>query len=305
MQNPTPGLSRSQWNLIFVILAVTFASIFFRVLKWRQLEHTSLLFIGIPAILAIIVAFAPKAKTVTGAIVKAITIALLISGIFLGEGFICILMAAPLFYLVGFIVGAVMDAGRKTNKVTMSCLVLLGLLPLSFEGSHQKLSLPREETVVVERIVSAPAAEVERALGQSPHFNAPLPMYLRAGFPRPLEASGDGLQMGSVRVIHFSGSEAGHSGDLMMKVGAREPGYVRFDAVSDHSHIIHWLSWRSAEVRWTSVDAGRTRVEWRLNFRRRLDPAWYFRPWERYAARLAAGYLITTNATPKNLNAKR
>jgi hypothetical protein len=305
MPDSTPGLSRSQWNLISVILAVTFASILFRVLKFTQLEHTSLLFIGIPATLAVIVALTPKAKTVTGAIMKAITIALLIAGIFLGEGFICILMASPLFYLVGVIVGRIVDASREANKVTMSCLVLLGLLPLSFEGTHPKLSMPREESVSVERIVNAPAAEVERALASGPRFGAPLPMYLRLGFPRPLEAQGEGLQPGSLRVIHFSGSEAGHSGDLVMRVGAHEPGFVRFDAVSDHSHIIHWLAWRSAEVRWSSVDAGRTRVTWRLNFRRRLDPAWYFRPWERYAAGLAAGYLITTNATPESISAKR
>jgi hypothetical protein len=30
-----------------------------------------------------------------------------------------------------------------------------------------------------------------------------------------------------------------------------------------------------------------------------LDPAWYFAPLERYGARLAAGYLVETLATPR------
>src|SRR5260370_36007495 len=37
-----------------------------------------------------------------------------------------------------------------------------------------------------------------------------------------------------------------------------------------------------------SLDAHHTRVNWTLHFERRLDPAWYFRPWERYATHLAA-----------------
>src|SRR5207237_9436479 len=60
-----------------------------------------------------------------------------------------------------------------------------------------------------------------------------------------------------------------------------------------------WLTWRSSEVRWNAVDADHTKVSWTLNFRRDLDPAWYFRPWERYAVHLAAEYLIENNATPE------
>jgi hypothetical protein len=70
--------------------------------------------------------------------------------------------------------------------------------------------------------------------------------------------------------------------------------------VSDESKVAHWLDWEYADVRWRPVDgnSGFTEVEWTLGYRRLLDPAWYFRPWERYAVRLAAGYLIQTNATP-------
>ena len=42
-------------------------------------------------------------------------------------------------------------------------------------------------------------------------------------------------------------------------------------------------------------------MRWTLRYRRLLDPAWYFGPWERYAVRLAAGYLIDTVATPRVL----
>jgi len=138
---------------------------------------------------------------------------------------------------------------------------------------------------------------VAAALAHSPHFNSRLPYYLRMGFPRPIAAWGDGLQAGATRTIHFAGGE-GKPGDLVMIVAESRPGFVRFQTGSDGSKIAHWLSWDSAEVRWTPVDSEHTRVTWKLTFRRRLDPAWYFRRWERYAVRLAADYLIQSNAIP-------
>jgi hypothetical protein len=289
---------RSRQNLVFIILAVAFASVFYRIMVMKRLEQTSLLFIGLPTVLAVVTALTPKARSVTGSILKATTIGLLVSGILLGEGFICILMASPLFYLVAVIVGLVLDAAKPKNRPTaLSCLVFLVLVPMSLEGTRPALSFPREESVRAERMVSASSAAVEQALSVSPRVDLPLPLYLRLGFPRPVEAQGAGLRPGDLRRIHFAGGE-GAPGDLLLEVAEAAPGRVRFRAVSDRSKIAHWLAWESCEVEWSAVDAAHTRVVWTLRFRRALDPAWYFRPWERYAARLAAEYLIRANATP-------
>ena len=45
-------------------------------------------------------------------------------------------------------------------------------------------------------------------------------------------------------------------------------------------------------------------MTWTLSYRRRLDPAWYFAPLERYGVGLAAGYLIETLATPPRAAAR-
>ena len=50
---------------------------------------------------------------------------------------------------------------------------------------------------------------------------------------------------------------------------------------------------------WTALDAETTQVTWRIDSERRLDPAWYFAPWQRYAVGLSAEYLIDTVATPR------
>lgn len=294
-ENGKRSPSRAQWAYIFLVLAVTAGSILYRVIAAAKLEQTSLLFIGIPAVMAIALALTPKAETVTGGIMKGITLALLLSGPLLREGFICIIMASPIFYLVGAVVGvAIQLARKKRTSVTYLALVLL---PMSIEGSSPRLSFDRNETVSASQVVAASSAGVERALARGPRTDVALPAYLRMGFPRATAAWGEGLEVGATRTIHFAGGE-GHPGDLVVRVEEHRPGYLREVAVSDHSKIAHWLDWKSAEVEWSPVDAGHTRVTWTFHFTRRLDPAWYFRPWERYAVRLAAQYLIEANATP-------
>jgi hypothetical protein len=290
------SLRSSQWRLIFLILAVSVGSVLYRLIVFGRLEQTAMLFVGIPAILAIVLAMTPKAKTANGGIIKGITLALLLSGPLLGEGFICILMATPLFYLVGLAVGEIVQRTRKKRRATLSCLLVI-LLPMSLEGTSPSLSFDRDETVHASRVVQASEQDVLRALSRSPRTDLPLPLYLRMGFPRPVEARGEGLEVGATRTIHFAGGE-GRPGDLLLQVEESRPGYVRFRAISDRTKVAHWLDWKSSEVRWTALDAQHTRVDWTLHFERRLDPAWYFGPWERYAAHLAAGYLIRVNATP-------
>jgi hypothetical protein len=265
-----------------------------------------MLFIGLPTILAAGVALLPRAESSTGMIMKVMTLALLMSGIALGEGFICILMAAPLFYLVGFIIGLIMDRVKRReaedrNRRTYGLMALpLVLLLFSLEGVHRDLSFPRAEVVNVSRTVAADATGVEHAIGEEPRFEKALPLYLRLGFPKPVRAEGHGLSVGDRRTIHFAGGE-GKPGALVLEVAEAAAGRVLFRVLSDTSHISHWLDWKEAEVTWTPRPDGQTDVRWTLRYDRRLDPAWYFAPWERYAVGLAGGYLIETLATPGTL----
>jgi hypothetical protein len=294
-----PRITRKQWTLAAVILALAVAGILYRVFVAKGLEQTAALFIGLPTVLALILALTPQAKSATGVIMKTMTIALLMSGPILGEGFICIVMAAPLFYLVGAIVGLLMDRAREKEKsVALHAVLLLPLLLSSLEGTTPSLSFPRRETITVRKIVNGSPADVERTLAQQPAFDEELPPFLRMKFPLPVSASGEGLMLDAERRIHFAGGE-GKPGDLTFRVSEREPSSVTFAAQSDTSHIAHWLTWRNSHVAWRAAGTGRTEVEWTITYDRELDPAWYFAPWERYATRRAADYLIDTLATPR------
>ena len=292
-----PRFGRTQWMVAGFIVAFAVSAALYKFLIHEQLGRTSAMFLGIPAVLGILIALTPKAKTVTGGIAKGTTLALLIVAPLLGEGYLCILMASPLFYLVGCGIGAVIDARRKARGVTASCIALV-LLPLCLEGIVPQLTWDRMQTAEASAVVNAPEDAVENALAQSPDVHTRLPIFLRIGFPRPLEAHGEGLQLGAMRSIHFAGAEGDPPGDLMMRVSAQGPGYARFETVSDGSKLTQWLRWDSSEVRWQALDARHTRVTWRVHFERQLDPAWYFAPWEQLAAHEAARFLIEANGTP-------
>jgi hypothetical protein len=272
-------------------------SISLRVVYAHKLETTSVMFIGLPAGLAIFMSLLPPTKSAIGAAMKGTTIGLLISAVLFGEGVICVLMAAPIAYFIAGLVGAMTDYSRKKQHPEMQCLIWIVAAFMSFEGTSDRLSLSRDEEVRAERIVGASPAEIEATLAATPAFQTQLPFYFRIGFPKPVAARGSGLQIGDERVIHFAGGE-GHPGDEVFRITGRTNSSITFHPDNDTSHIAHWLHWKESVVEWSPIDAGHTRVAWTLRFRRGLDPAWYFRPSERYGARLAAGYLIDNLATP-------
>ena len=224
-------------------------------------------------------------------------LALLIVSPLVGEGYVCILFAAPLFLVIGLVVGLIADSTRERRTRTLSCVALI-FLPMMLEGVVPQLTWNRTESAEATLMVEASTPEVETALAASPHIGTVLPRFLRIGFPRPLEAHGAGLALGDSRTIHFSGAEGDPPGDLVMRVAETRPGYVRFETVSDGSKLTQWLHWRSSEVTYAPVDATRTSVTWRITFDRKLDPYWYFTPWEKFAVHEGAGYLIRANAVP-------
>jgi hypothetical protein len=298
--------SSASRTLVASILALTIASIAYRLLVFSNLQHTSLVFIGIPALLALSLLWV-QPKTSAGTVHKTIALALCMSGILFGEGFICIVMASPLFFLIGAVVARLrrsepslvdLDDEQTGSGSSVKRFGIALLLPLSFEGVVPGLELGRAEEITVSRVVSGNVEHVRAALAAPPRFDAELPGFFRIGFPVPGATTGEGLDVGDRRSVQFLHG-GHHPGTLTLEVTRSSSSAVVFTAVSDDSYITHWLSWRSAEVQWQEIAPGQTRVTWTLRYERRLDPAWYFAPLERYGVRKAAGYLIESLATPR------
>ena len=298
---------RAQRLTFGLVIGTAIAALAYRTLRHQQLQQTAVLFVGIPVLLSTVVIFLVRPQSAVGVACKAVTIGLLLSMVLLWEGVLCIVMAAPLFYAVGMVIGGTYDAmsrNQTDGHVIFSFAALLVLVPMSVEGVTDHFSFNRNEAVVRTHNVDTPAADVGRALDRPPRFDRPLPLFLRAGFPRPT-ASRINRSSGSVQwIITMTGGEIylngmePRAGELTLTVEETRPGYIRFRVAGDTSHVTHYLDWREAEVRWVPLTADTTQVTWTLRYRRGLDPMWYFGPLERYAVGLAADYLIQSMATP-------
>lgn len=312
-----PSSAAARWTIVTITLALAIGGLFYRLSQDSFLHQSAVFFIGVPTVLSITLALTPKAKSATGMIVKGLTLALLLSGVVFFEGIICILMTAPLFYLVGIVVGIPIDRARRRNQSEgkVYSFVGLALVLLSVEGAVPATSFSQTERIEVSRTLEASAEEVRQALASAPAFDEPLPFYLKLGFPRPVEAVGEGLNVGDRRTIIFGNespmepmgeshdhhplppSDSG-GGSLELEIVRSENGLVVFKPVHDATAFTHWITWGRSLVTWKALDEDTTRVSWTLHFRRQLSPSWYFGPWQRYAGTKAVGYLIDTVATP-------
>ena len=103
-------------SVMAIVVTLVVVSIAYRVLVVKHLEHTSLVFIGLPA-LAAVTLLHTRPRTAIGTVNKVIAILLCMSGILFGEGLICILMAAPIFFLVGTVIGLITLPMEKTPSI--------------------------------------------------------------------------------------------------------------------------------------------------------------------------------------------
>ena len=304
-ESPLPERSPVGWRpnsaqltIATSIAVLATAGIVYRFVHHSWISQASIFYIGLPALMAIGLVLTNPAKSITGTIMKVLSIGLLTAPIVLNEGVICVILAAPLFYLVGACIGLIADAGRRPDgqQPRNSALLLIPLVVLMSEGASDATTLPAAERVTAVRTVVAKPVAVQAAMAATPCFErAPRPWTLRA-FPQLDRVSGHGLRVGDERRMAFSSRHA--AGELVLRVASAGSGQVRFTVAADSSPMAHWWGLREVRVRWRSDGGQRTRVTWTFSYVRLLAPAGYFGPVERVAAKATAGYLITAVATP-------
>ena len=71
-----------------------------------------------------------------------------------------------------------------------------------------------------------------------------------------------------------------------------EPNRLSTRVVHDTTFFSTYLSQIGSEVWLTPVGPNRTEITLRLDYRRNLDPAWYFHPLQQFAMREMAAFFI-------------
>ncbi|WP_157230937.1 hypothetical protein [Kiloniella laminariae] len=291
--------------MIIGFLAVAIASVLFR----QKLSDTALLYIGIPLVIVYLVTLLPRSGSITGKSMIALTYLLLLSFPLLQEGFICVIMAAPLMYGV---VGAVAIAidyfiystrkDRGSDRLKSALVVsLFGVFAL--EGTHDLLSFERENLVTRSAVVEGNLHQVRQRLAQVPSFDKPRPVLVRL-FPLPLAIEGSGLAIGDQRRMSFVYNKwvffNAHRGEVVAQIEDATETRIRSRVISDTSYLSNYLTWKTTEVNLKPIDSGHTEVTWNLTYSRKLDPAWYFAPLQEYVVGKVADIFIENVAMPRS-----
>jgi hypothetical protein len=277
-----------QVRLALVIAGLAALSAF--VIRPEEFWGYGVYFVGVPAAFAILLSLLPRPEGTRARIGRATTIGIVVSAIVVRELFICVLMIAPLIYTITRSMARAREHGEERGSARVVVLAILVLI-LSFEGLLYSFS--DDHTAQASAIVPLPAAEVESRLMEAPVFDGDPSWFLRLGFPRPVHATGFGLNPGSPRTVVFN--DGSH---LTFVVVERAPNRIRFESSVDTTTISRWAEWTASEVEWHAVDEGRTIVRWKIEFQRHLAPAAYFMPLQWFGMREAAAYLIDSTVAP-------
>ena len=304
---PAHRPSAARWILAGILaLGVFPLLLLLRVTSLGGLDQTALFYVGLPVVLALIVVLAARPQSAVGVAMAITTLMLLLSGPVLGEGLVCLVITAPLIYgLVALVTWlGVALAGRDLDGPHAFVAVPV-LFALTLEGVAGLSLLPREDTGTGSVLVPAAPEQVAAALAAPPVYETPEAFFLSAvPFPEPVEAVGEGLEVGDDRLIHFTPRTTLALGDeptpRTMELEITESridgdgGRVVFDVTEDTT-LARWLDLRTATATWER-EGDATRLTWDFDYTRTYDPSWYFGPIQSYATDLAAAYLADTFA---------
>lgn len=291
MGQRTSKANKSKITLYVIVGILAITSITYRILNHFGLEQTSLLFVGIPTLLTVLVIkYVNRPKNAYGIVFRVVTLFLLMSAILLGEGILCVLFAAPIFYGVSALIVLINQELKKRKNKKLYSLVAIPILvlmaqPFNFENDTK-----------FQRVVSAQVFEKEIGLdrlNREPDFLTDYPDVFKLGFPKPIDISGQGIEVGDLRKIDFKSSTKG-VGSLILKVRNTHENSITFGIEKDDTHISHWLTWEEVKIDFRKIDSKQYEITWTSQYTCDLNPKWYFEPLEEYVVSKMNEHLINS-----------
>lgn len=276
-------------KLYIIVGILMVASLAFRLLNDVHLEQSSILFIGLPSLITILlIKYSKTPKSIYGLVFKVITLFLLMSCILFGEGIVCILFMSPIFYGVSALIIFIYNYLKKRNKtysIAIIPIIILLAQPFGIKSKHNLQTV--ETSKVFSRNISI------HELNKQPDFMLNYPSFFKLGFPKPLNIKGKGIDKGTVRDIQFESYTKG-IGTLSLEVSKKTDDEIIFKVISDNTHINHWLTWKEIKVEFQKINESQTKVIWTSSYTCDLGPQWYFEPLEEYAVEIMNAHLINS-----------
>ncbi len=300
---PRPKEEPSNWGRLFLIIGI--CAVILRLLIDSRFGHSSFLYLAIPFVIAVLLYFFTSAEegqsTVAryGSLFRNGTIVMLATSFILFEGFICVLMFLPIYYIslfIGFAFSTALERSRNKSKTPVHIIPVLVLM-MSSEGMFLATTMPREGQVTYTQTVDASIAELKQNMAEPIVFDQRRTWFLSI-FPLPTEVKAASLNVGDIHSLHFVYKRWFFTniqeGDMQLLIADVGDDFVRTEIISNSTYLASYMSIDGTEVHFTALDGNRTEVSITLFFERKLDPAWYFGTLQRIAMRQSAAYLIDT-----------
>ena len=295
-------MRRRLWLVIIVLIGV--ASIVIRALTHYDFNKSALLYIAIPFLVSLAIAALrpPSSKEKWWHAYRDHTyIALIVflgSSVVLFEGFICVVMFMPIYFFVvsiGFLIGWYKHSRRNRNGKTFVFVLPLLVLATSFEGTSEGLSLDRESQVTVSKVADLSPAEIIQNISRPFDLQKDRD-WLISIFPMPYHIEAGSLSPGDVHRVytryHRWFAINTHEGELHLQIVDVEPNRVTTRFIHDSTFFASYLTVKGTEITLNSIAPNKTEITLRIDYRRKLDPAWYFHPLQQYGVSQMAEFLI-------------
>ncbi len=301
-QHIPPGepWKRSYW--LGLLLLIAMASIGIRLLTRYDFDNTELLYIGVPFLFSLAIAALRPARSRDrwwhGYRDHALSamIVFLSSSIVLFEGFICMLFFMPIYFLIVSIVFlfAWHDQRHQRGATRFVSVLPLLILVTALEGTTDTFSFDRQSHVVVTKVADMSRAEIVGNLTLP--FNLQRDRgWLLSVFPMPYHIAAGSLEVGDVHRVytryHRWFTTNTHEGELHLEIVDVAPNHITTRFIHDTTFFASYLTARSTEISLTPISSTQTEITLRINYERKLDPAWYFHPLQQLAVTQMAEFL--------------
>jgi len=299
--------SATLWVVMMTLTGIFVLSA--RFLMYTGTFHTGLLYIAIPYGLSLLLYYLTpykKAETWKRRFwnnLRSFLIVMLASSAFLMEGYVCIIMAMPLFLIVilfSLLTTFIWNTyGKKSPK---SYLLPAVMIIASLEGTTPEFTFNRYNEVSYSRVVDLDIDTIKERIETPIKFQGNRHWILSI-FPMPIYVGTVDWEKGHVRKYDFvyhrwfvTNTKAGSVDVVFEKVSDT---HIR-TSIKDTSYIKGYMTLHGTEFELEPLNDRQTRVTLTVSFDRKLDPIWYYQPLERFAVEKGIKYFLSEVLSKKN-----
>ena len=295
----TRGGPRPVW--LRYLLLVAFASMLVRIgLSNDWMRTSAVLYVFIPYLIGVaIYVFTPQPKGMGFGVrlwnhMRVALIVMLSTSLLLFEGFLCVLMFMPIYFIFALLVFATspalktpinMDSEEERARISDTfrlAAVPLLVLFLSLDGVRG-MGPDRSEIVSRTAVLDMSPEQVRANIIDHQYPDEGRSWFL-ALFPRPVAIEAKSIDVGAVHTAHMEYRRWGvpwlnvHRGTQELTITRSTPDNLHATFTHDDSYLSHYMEFESWDMAFEPVGDGQTRVTLTVGYQRSLAPSWYFGP---------------------------